>query len=151
MMANKKWVSAQQRLQGTVAVLMMLVCGATWAAQTIRVHSAPRHVRVLVKVRAALAQDIESALPMSNMTLVPGQAASALVQTFMTRHTPQKVAPMYPELVRTKKVRGLTNRQVADETRRRFPHRAQRLRAAFRSEERRVGKGWRSGWAEERS
>ncbi len=134
-MANKKWVSAQQRLQVTVAVLMMLVCGATWAAQTIRVHSAPRHVRVLVKVRAALAQDIESALPMSNMTLVPGQAASALVQTFMTRHTPRKVAPMYPELVRTKKVRGLTNRQVADETRRRFPHRAQRLRAAFQPPE----------------
>src|SRR6266700_4635514 len=135
MMANKKWVSAQQRLRVTVAVLMMLVCGATWAAQTIRVHSAPRHVRVLVKVRAALAQDIESALPMSNMTLVPEQAASALVQTFMTRHTPRKVAPLYPELVRTKKVRGLTNRQVADDTRRRFPHRAQRLRAAFQPPE----------------
>ena len=134
-MADKKSVFAQQRFRVTAVSLMMLICGATWAAQTIGVGSAPRHIRVLVKVRAPLAQDIEAALPLSNMTLVPGQPASARVQTFMTRHAPRKVTPMYPEIVRTKKVRGLSERQIADATRQRFAHRAQRLRTAFQPPE----------------
>src|SRR6266566_349123 len=135
MMADKKLVFARQRLRFAVVAFMMLVCGATWAAQTVGVGSAPRHVRVLVKVRATLAQDIEAALPLPNMTLMPGQAASARVQTFMTRHAPRKVTPMYPDIVRTKKVHGLSDRQIADATRQRFAHRAQRLRATFQPPE----------------
>ena len=129
-MVDKKWFTRRHLLLA-VTTLLILVCVTTGTAQIAGVGSATRQLRVLVKVRGTLARDFEAALPPSNMTLVPGQGGSARVQTFMTRHAPRRVTPLYPDIVRRKQVRSLSDRQVADDTRQRFANRARRLRVAF--------------------
>ena len=90
-----------------------------------------RAVRVLVKVRPALASDIESALPLAPMVLLPGESGNANVEAFLSRHLVRKMAPIYPEIVRSKKVDGLSDLKIAMTIRKAFSKRASRLRAAF--------------------
>jgi subtilisin family serine protease len=87
--------------------------------------------RVLVKLRAPLVQAVETALPPETMALSRGGAGSPVLQEFMAEHSVRALRPLYPELVRMKKARGLSDLQLATEMRQRFARRASRLRAAF--------------------
>ena len=87
--------------------------------------------RVLVKLQANLAKDVEASLPLQNMTLAPGQAMGAQTQAFMNRHGALKLAPMYPQLVRVKKQRGWTDLQIASAIQQSFPARAHRFHGNF--------------------
>ncbi len=92
-------------------------------------------VRLLVKVRAPLARDVESALPLASMALVPGQSGNPNVETFLSRHGARKIAPLYPDIVRIKKVNGLSDFEIASAVRQAFAKRAVRLHAAFQPPE----------------
>src|SRR3954470_17417429 len=131
MMADTKSTFSHRHLLLVVTAILMILRITTGAAQTAGAGSATRQLRVLVKVRATLAQDFEAALPSSNAALVPAASGTARVQTFMTRHAPRTATPLYRDMVRRKQIRGLSDRQVADETRQRFASRARRLRSAF--------------------
>ena len=107
-------------------VLLLATAGAVFALP----NTAPSP-RVIVKIRAKLAKDVEASLSMQTMALTSGQPVSAPVQSFMSRHRGRRLAPVYPGLVRAKKLRGVTDLELATSIRQRFPVRANRLRASF--------------------
>jgi len=90
----------------------------------------PQPVRVIVKLKPALAQQAEGeftpATPASKMHIVAGQARSASVQDFIRRHRAEQLSPMYPAIVRAKKQHGWSDAQFADNIRQRFATRARR-------------------------
>jgi subtilisin family serine protease len=88
----------------------------------------------LVKVRPAFAKEIESALPVSQMALTPGQSGNADLETFLSSHQIRRIRPLYPDIVRLKKT-GLTDIQIATLTREKFTRRASRMRGAFQPPE----------------
>jgi subtilisin family serine protease len=92
-------------------------------------------VRVLVKVRSLLANDIESALPVTDMALLPGQSLNGNVEAFLSRHSARRMAPLYPQIVRVKKATGLLDTEIATGVRQTYARRASRLRAAFQPPE----------------
>src|SRR5262249_16952957 len=87
--------------------------------------------RLIVKVRASLAKDIEASLPLSTMALNPGQSGNATAEAFLGRHRVHKFSALYPGIVRLKKTQNLSDIQVASAVRQRFAKRANRLRATF--------------------
>jgi hypothetical protein len=107
-------------------VLLLAATGAVFALP----DTAPSP-RVIVKIRAKLAKDVEASLSMQTMALTSGQPVSAPVQSFMSRHRGRRLAPVYPGMVRAKKLRGVTDLELATSIRQRFPVRANRLRASF--------------------
>jgi hypothetical protein len=123
-------LSFSRRCFLTAAVLLFAATG-TAAAQP---KTAPR-LRVIVKIRAKLAKDVEASLPMQTMAVTAGQSANASVQLFMNRHRGHRLAPVYPGIVRAKKQRGVTDLELATSVRQKFPIRANRLRAGFRPPE----------------
>jgi Subtilase family/FG-GAP-like repeat/Domain of unknown function DUF11 len=88
----------------------------------------------LVKVRPAFAKELESALPVNQMALTPGQSGNANVETFLSSHQIRRIRPLYPDIVRLKKT-GLTDIQIATLTRQKYTRRASRLRGAFQPPE----------------
>lgn len=84
--------------------------------------------RVLVKVRAPLAAELEADLPLQEMAIAAGRSRNVRVQGFMNKHAVRRLAPIYPKLVRAKKVEGLTDDQLAARVRQRFSKRASRVR-----------------------
>ena len=89
--------------------------------------------RVIVKLRSTFAKTVESSLPTTSMTLVRGNSSTP-VRTFMDRHAVARLKPVYPQIVRAKKL-GLTDLQIATGIRNRFPARAGRLRGNFQPPE----------------
>jgi hypothetical protein len=114
--------------------IAVVVLFAATGIATAQLKTAPR-LRVIVKVRAKLAKDVEASLPMQTMAVTAGQPASASVQSFMNRHRGQQLAPVYPGIVRAKKQRGVTDLEFATSVRQKFPIRANRLRGGFRPPE----------------
>ena len=88
-------------------------------------------VRLVVKVHGTLAQNIESALPLAEMALLPGQSGDPSIEDFMRRHGARRLAPLYPGIVRLKREQGLSDAEIAARMRQQFPRRAARLRASF--------------------
>lgn len=115
-----------------LAVVVLFVATTNIAVAQPKTAS---RLRVIVKVRAKLAKDVEASLPIKTMALTAGQPASASVQLFMSRHRGSRLAPVYPGMVRAKKQRGLTDLELATSVRQKFPVRANRLRASFRPPE----------------
>lgn len=91
--------------------------------------------RVLVKLRAPLAAEVEAALPLAPMLLSAGAVASPGIRDLMVRGSARTLRPLYPALVRAKKLRQVTDRQLVTEVQQRFAARARRLRAAFQPPE----------------
>lgn len=126
---RKHFVSATVAL----AVLCALI-PAPVNAQAAKYKQQP--IRLLVKVRTALAKDIELALPLAGaMALTPGQSGNAQVETFLSRHSVRSIAPLYPDIVRLKKEQGLSDLEIANRTRQKFATRANRLRGPFQPPE----------------
>lgn len=94
-----------------------------------------RTVRLLVKVREPLAGEIEAALPLATMYLVAGQSGVPQVESFLSRHSAQKLTPVYPGIVKLKKTEGLSDLEIATSIREKFAKRASRLRAEFQPPE----------------
>jgi len=90
---------------------------------------------VLVKLRAPLAQAVESALPLQSMALSQGVAKSAPINTFLGRYTARTLKPLYPNLVRIKKQQGLSDLQIATGIQQKFAKRGSRLRGIFQPPE----------------
>lgn len=87
--------------------------------------------RLVVKLRHPLSDEMEAALPLKTMALTSGQGASPRVQAFFAQHRPNKISALYPALVRMKKRQGLSDSQLADTLRQKYPERASRLHEAF--------------------
>ncbi|HEV2987017.1 MAG TPA: S8 family serine peptidase, partial [Candidatus Angelobacter sp.] len=83
--------------------------------------------RVVVKLRAPLAADVEAELPMNTLALSAKGVHSAHVQAFMARHPVRTLAPLYGDLVRTKKQQGLTEAEIVSRLKQRFPQRTKRF------------------------
>src|SRR6267142_173029 len=117
-------------VQSFVAVLICMLCVNLSASESAAPQ--PKNVsnRVLVKLRAPLAQEAEATLPQS-MTATAGQVVSPTLRSFMARHSSKKISALYPAIVREKKRRGLSDKQLAAAIRQKFPKRAKRLRRAF--------------------
>jgi hypothetical protein len=82
---------------------LALITVFTLTASAQSTNDQERTTRVQMKVRSSLAQNIESALPPTNMLLLPGESGSAQVEAFLGRHAARTITPLYPEIVRTKK------------------------------------------------
>ena len=123
-------VSSWLAVLGLVAVCFSLAASRSEAADTPRTTG-----KLLVKVRAPLAKSIESALPLQTMQLVAGQTGNAQIDRFLARYSVRRARPLYPDIVRLKKERGLTDLQIAATVRQRFDRRAARLHAAFQPPE----------------
>jgi subtilisin family serine protease len=87
--------------------------------------------RVLVKLRAPLAQAVETALPPQTMALSRNAVASPILGQFMTAHSGRLLRPLYPDLVKMKRARGLSDLEMATEVRQRFTRRGSRVQTAF--------------------
>jgi len=108
-----------------------LVCVTTLPAQSNPALTQANNVqRVLVKLRAPLAQEVEAELPLQGLALT-GRTRSGRVQAFMDKHAVQGLAPLYPNLVRMKKQLGLSDIQMASRIRQRFARRARRVRTTL--------------------
>jgi subtilisin family serine protease len=92
-------------------------------------------VRLLVKLRPVLAKEFESALPLMDMTLAPGSSGNSQVENFLSRHAVRKITPLYPQMVRLKRVQGLSDLEIATGIRQKFGKRASRLRGPFQPPE----------------
>ena len=122
-------------IQRFVPVLLL------WAATVLfwlpyanaQVPSGP--VKIVVKLRPALATAVESELPAGTGALSAGALGATSGQAFLNRHRAQRVTPLYPRMVGLKKQTGLSDIQIAAGVRQRFPQRANRLRGAFQSAE----------------
>ncbi len=90
-------------------------------------HTPSQTHRVVVKLRAPLANDVEAELPMSQLALSAGGAHSSHVQAFMARHPVRTLAPLYGDLVRIKKQTGLTEAEIVARVKQKFARRAQRF------------------------
>jgi subtilisin family serine protease len=90
-------------------------------------HTPSQTHRVVVKLRAPLAADVEAELPMSQLALSAGGTHSSHVQAFMARHPVRTLAPLYGDLVRIKKQTGLTEAEIVARVKQKFARRAQRF------------------------
>ena len=105
---------------------------ATPEAQILRAQApAPSTQRIVVKLRSTLSASLEASLPLQQMFLTPGASGSQPVESFLTRHSVRRVAPLYPEIVRTKKTEGLTDLQIATRLQQRFAIRGNRNNKGF--------------------
>jgi hypothetical protein len=77
-------------------VVSLALCGFAPAASGNDQPEAPK--RLIVKVRSSVANDVEAALPMSNMSLTPQQPGSPTVEAFFQRHRARRMSPCYSEL-----------------------------------------------------
>jgi hypothetical protein len=89
---------------------------------------APASHRILVKLQPSLADEIEAELPVQAMELRRGQATGARARSFMGQHNPQRLAPLYPGMVRLKKQNGWNDARIASQVGQRFAARTARLR-----------------------
>jgi hypothetical protein len=122
----------RRRILRVLAALVVLLGVLPSTFRTFAAKPKQNAVRILVKIKASLASNIEAALPLTtDMMLIPGQSGSASVEAFLARRPVRKLAPLYPEIVRAKKKSGLTEFELATRTRQKFGQRASRLRAAF--------------------
>jgi len=103
-------------------VLLGAIPIGTDAAQTPR--------RAIVKLRAPLAQQLESALP-SSLQLTSKSVAPAGARDFVLRHSVRRLFPLHPPLVEAKRRLGLSDRELALRVRERFGTRAARRRTTF--------------------
>ncbi len=94
-----------------------------------------RSVRLLVKIREPLAGEIEAALPLATLYLVAGQSGVPQVESFLSRHSVEKLTPVYPGIVKLKKTQGLSDLEIVTRIRGKFAKRANRLHAEFQPPE----------------
>jgi subtilisin family serine protease len=123
-----------------VFVLSSVIGAAGQAQMPTRAFPAkPTAHRILVKVRPALAQQIEAALPAQGptqtMALQPGQAGDVRVQSFLGRYSPQSLTPLYPNIIRLRQEHGWSDEQVANQIRQQFARRASRQAAPIATPE----------------
>jgi subtilase family protein/Big-like domain-containing protein/VCBS repeat protein len=99
-------------------------------AQTPAPGSTEQGNRIIVKIKPALAQQIEAefpaTMPVQQMHINPSQTRNARLRNFMTRHSTTRLSPMYPEMIRARKQHGWDDAQFAEHIRQRFPARARR-------------------------
>ena len=125
-----RWTPRERRWLA-VALLISLACVGLTLLRAAGQAPPRASVSVLVKVRAPFVTLIEAALPLQDMELLAGQTGNSQVDDFMARHGVRKIAPLYPKLVKIKKQSGQSDLEIATGIRRRFPRRANRLRAEF--------------------
>src|SRR5579872_4766278 len=95
------------------ALSMLVFCFGLATLRSDAAESPKSSGKVLVKVRASLAQSIESVLPLQTMEIVSGKTGNARVDGFLSRYSVSKARPMYPGMTRLKKQKGLTDLQIA--------------------------------------
>jgi subtilisin family serine protease len=120
------------RLAGAIILLSATLTVTNAQAQKpVAPSASAKASRILIKLRPGLAANVEPALPLTTMSLAPGDPADALVQAFMREHHVAKMAPVFPSVVRIKKQQHLTDRQIANNLRTKFSARSKRLRGTF--------------------
>src|SRR5437588_3148989 len=114
-----------------IAVLLRSVLAFVFLTSTFygqpASHAPSQTHRVVVKLRAPLAADVEAELPMNRLALSVGGAHSSRVQAFVARHPVRTLAPLYGDLVRIKKQTGLTEAEIVSRMKQKFARRAQRF------------------------
>jgi subtilisin family serine protease len=106
-----------------MAAFILLMLGGTFspAQQTPPLPTK----RLVVKIKAPMVRQIENALPSASMEL--DDPARVLRPDWFHKFGVRKIKALYPELVRARKQTGLSESQLADRVRARFPRRANRV------------------------
>ena len=110
----------------TLATLFLLPLGLASG-----VNSPPSRQRIVVKLRAPIADTLQAAMAANSMSLTRSSATSPDVQGFLHTYAAQSLTPVYPHLLAAKLQTGQSDRQMAEAVQRRFAKRAGRLRGAF--------------------
>lgn len=122
------------RARIAVQILFFLAVMSCAFAQARPAPTAPQSSRIIVKLKSALAQQVEGqmAVPSSGqaMGLRPGQTGNPRIEGFLRHYSARQLAPMYPDLIRVKKQHGWTDAQLADHVRQRFAARSHRHQGA---------------------
>lgn len=129
--SNPTGFSRLMRSRIAVQILFLLVAASCVFAQTKPAKAAPQSNRIIVKLKSTLAQQAEAQLaapghPGQPMDLRPGQTGNAHIEGFLRRYSAQRLAPMYPDLIRVKKQHNWSDAQLADHVRQRFAARSRR-------------------------
>lgn len=122
------------RLRFITSALLVLAFSSVSAAQsgspTATAAEVPSSGRIIVKLRAPFAQEVEAALPITDTRISTNNAPTG-VRKFLSRHSAKALRAAFPEMVRAKKAQGISGRQLAIETRQKFARRASRLAGRF--------------------
>ncbi len=127
----------RQGLYAVIAFVLSVSLCSVGAAQTQTAGvgrtaaTAPSVPRVIVKLRPSFATQLETALPLTTMSLSPGASGNAAIDRFMSQHGARRISPLYANLVRTKKQRHVSEAQIVQEVRNRFGRRAARVRPSL--------------------
>src|SRR5215469_2307089 len=125
---------ARGTVRRRILVLIVIVIASLAQAQPTVPAPSPGPQRILVKLKAALAHEVEAEFPADTpadqMHIPLGQAGSAHLQDFIRRHSARQISPVYPEIVRVKKQHGWSDAQFAEHIRSRFAKRTHRHTAA---------------------
>jgi len=124
------WIPRSRRWF-VVAALIGLACVCLTLVRAAGQAPPRANVSVLVKVNAPFGKLIEASLPLQDLELLAGQTGNQQIDSFMARHGVQKLAPLYPSIVKIKKQRGMSDLEIATGIRRRFARRGNRLHVAF--------------------
>jgi subtilisin family serine protease len=112
-------------------ILSWAVCGIILSNGALFAGQPPAPKRLLVKLKAPAAAEIEEALPLDTLMLeAPELASTSLAQLFAT-HEVRRVRPVYGALVRHKRLSGLSERQLALHVRQQFAARSARFSGSF--------------------
>src|SRR5215472_10279122 len=121
---------ARGTVRRRIFALIVIVIASLAQGQPTASAPSPGPQRILVKLKAALAQEVEAEfpanIPAQQMHIPLGQAGSAHVQDFIRRHSARQISPVYPEIVRIKKQHGWSDAQFAEHIRSRFAKRTHR-------------------------
>ena len=99
-------------------------------AQSTPPASTPQSDKIMVKLKPALAQQVEAEFPASmpaqQMHIRAGETGNARIRTFIRRHSGTELSPVYPGIIHLRKQHGWSDAQFADHIRQRFSGRAHR-------------------------
>lgn len=87
--------------------------------------------RVVVKLRAPIADAFEADVVANAMSLSRGSAANPDVRSFLSTYAVRRLTPVYPALLASKQRSQRSDRQMAAAVQQRFARRAGRLRGSF--------------------
>ena len=118
-----------RRIRSALLLTLLLCVAGPVMGQAARRAEPGRTPRILVKLRAPLAEEGEAAL--AAKTIAVASAQSLRLREFLTRYSGRTLTPLYPEIVKAKQQRRISDLQIAQEIRQRFAKRATRLRATF--------------------
>lgn len=115
-------------------LLSLLALGLLWPAEAVvtsdKAPSEKTSRRIIVKFKKPLADQVEPSL--SGSTMQAGdQVSNARVRDFLKRHRLKRLKALYPDLVRAKRTRKVSDETLAAEVRKKYSKRARRFSKSF--------------------